>query len=103
MASYNNENYKNDFFNSNGIYFNSTSQTTSTTLDEKYLQKSGRTINGSLDFKTNLILPIGNIGTLINDLQENIDFKKKTYRLKQMLLYLQIMSYLQATQKNKMF
>ena len=36
MASYNNANYKNDFFDLNGIYFNSTSQTTSTTLDEKY-------------------------------------------------------------------
>ena len=39
MASYNNANYKNDFFDLNGIYFNSTTQTTSqTTLDEKYLQ-----------------------------------------------------------------
>jgi hypothetical protein len=38
MASYNNTNYTNDFFDLNGIYFNSTSQTTSTTLDKKYLQ-----------------------------------------------------------------
>jgi hypothetical protein len=76
MASYNNKNYTNDFFDLNRIYFNSTSQTTSTTLDEKYLQKSGGTMNGSLDIKTNLILPIGNIGTLINDLKENIDLKQ---------------------------
>ena len=77
MASYNNANYKNDFFDLNGIYFNSTTQTTSqTTLDEKYLQKSGGTINGSLDIKTNLTLPIGDIGTLINDLQEDIDLKQ---------------------------
>jgi hypothetical protein len=76
MASYNNANYKNDFFNLNGLYFNSTIQTNSTTLDEKYLQKSGGTINGSLDIKTNLTLPIGDIGTLINDLQEDIDLKQ---------------------------
>ena len=76
MASYNNPNYKNDFFDLNGIYFNSTSQTTSTTLDEKYLQKSGGTINGSLDIKTYLKLPIGDIRTLINDLQEDIDLKQ---------------------------
>jgi hypothetical protein len=72
MASYNNGNYKNDFFNLNGIYFNSTSQTNSATLNEEYLKTSGGTINGSLNIKTNLILPIGNIGTSINDLEENI-------------------------------
>ena len=65
MAFYNNANYKNDFFDSNGMYFNSASQSTSTTLDEKYLQKSGGTINGSLNIKTNLTLTIGDIGTLI--------------------------------------
>ena len=73
MASYSNTNYTNDIFNLNWIYFNST---TSTTLDEKYLQKSGGTINGSLDIKTNLTLPIGDIGTLINDLQEDIKTKQ---------------------------
>jgi hypothetical protein len=64
------------FYDLNGIYFNSTSQTSSTTLVEKYLQKSGGIINGSLDIKTNLILPIRNIGTLINDLQEDIGLKQ---------------------------
>ena len=76
MTSYNNANYKNDFYDLNGIYFNSTSQTTSTTLDEIFLQKSGGTINGSLDIKTYLTIPIGDIGTLMNDLQEDIDLKQ---------------------------
>jgi hypothetical protein len=35
MASYTNANHKNDFYDLNGIYFNSTSQTTST-LDSKH-------------------------------------------------------------------
>jgi hypothetical protein len=76
MASYNKVNYKNHFYDLNRIFSNSTSQTSSTTLDEKYLQKSGGTINGSLDIKKNLTLPIGDIGTLINNLQEDIDLKQ---------------------------
>ena len=43
MASYNNLNYSNDFFDLTGVYFNSTSQTNSNInideLDIRYLQK----------------------------------------------------------------
>ena len=35
--------------------------------------------NGSLDIKTNLTLPIGDIGTLINDLQEDINLKQNKF------------------------
>ena len=75
MTSYNNTNYSNDFFDLTGIYFNSTSQTSSNInideLDIRYLQKTGGRIsnnfliNGSLDIQTSLTLPIGNIATLI--------------------------------------
>ena len=44
MASYNNTNYINDFFDLTGVYFNSTSQTNSNInideLDIRYLQKN---------------------------------------------------------------
>ena len=83
MASYNNSNYSNDFFDLTGIYFNSTSQTNSNInideLDIRYLQKTGGTIsnnlliNGSLDIQTSLTLPIGNIATLIGSNQLIID------------------------------
>ena len=43
MASYNNTNYSNDFFDLTGVYFNSTSQTHSNInidkLENRYLQK----------------------------------------------------------------
>jgi len=83
MASYNNSNYSNDFFNLSGIYFNSTSQTNSSInineLDIRYLQKTGGTIsnnlliNGSLDIQTSLTLPIGNIATLIGSNELIVD------------------------------
>ena len=83
MASYSNSSYTNDFFDLNGIYFNSTSQTNSNInideLDIRYLQKTGGTIsnnlliNGSVDIQTSLTLPIGNIATLIESKQDLID------------------------------
>jgi len=83
MASYNNSNYSNDFFDLTGVYFNSTSQTNSNInideLDIRYLQKTGGTIsnnlliNGSLDIQTSLTLPIGNIATLIESKQDIIN------------------------------
>ena len=83
MASYNNSNYSNDFFDLTGVYFNSTSQTNSNInideLDIRYLQKTGGTIsnnlliNGSLDIQTSLTLPIGNITTLIESRQDIIN------------------------------
>ena len=80
MASYNNTNYSNDFFALRGVYFNSTSQTSSNInideLDIRYLQKTGGTIsknlliNGSLDIQTSLTLPIDNISNLIESKQD---------------------------------
>ena len=83
MASYNNSNYSNIFFDLTGVYFNSTSQTNSNIniddLDIRYLQKTGGTIsnnlliNGSLDIQTSLTLPIGNISTFIESKQDIIN------------------------------
>jgi len=67
MVSYSSSSYTNDFFDLSGVYFNSTSQSSSSIdideLDTRYLQKTGGSIssnliiNGSLDVKTNITLP----------------------------------------------
>ena len=61
MVSYSSSSYTNDFFDLSGVYFNSTSQSSSSIdideLDTRYLQKTGGSIssnliiNGSLDVK----------------------------------------------------
>ena len=72
MVSYSSSSFTNDFFDLSGVYFNSTSQSSSSIdineLDTRYLQKTGGSIssnliiNGSLDVKTNLTLPgIGDV------------------------------------------
>jgi hypothetical protein len=84
MASYSNSSYTNNFFDLNGIYFNSsTGITTGLTPIESnssiYLLKSGGTIssnlliNGSLDVKSTFTLEtIGNVATKINEKQDLI-------------------------------
>ena len=86
MVSYSNTGYENDFFDVSDVYFNSTTQSsTSSTidldeLDARYLQKTGGTISsnlivsGSVDVKTALTLPtIGNVGLAIQGKQNTIN------------------------------
>jgi len=71
------------FFNLSGVYFNSTSQSSSSIdideLDTRYLQKTGGSIssnliiNGSLDVKTNITLPdIGDVEDAIQGKQDEL-------------------------------
>ena len=85
MVSYSNTSYTNDFFDLSGVYFNSTSQSSSSAvdldeLDKRYLLKSGGDIsnnliiNGSLDVKTNITLPdIGDVEDTIQGKQDEIN------------------------------
>ena len=84
MVSYSNSGYENDFFDVSDVYFNSTTQSsTSSTidldeLDARYLQKTGGTISsnlivsGSVDVKTGMTLPI------IGDVEDAIQGKQAT-------------------------
>jgi len=71
------------FFDLTGVYFNSTSQSSSSIdvdeLDTRYLQKTGGSIssnliiNSSLDVKTNITLPeIGDVEDKIQGKQDTI-------------------------------
>ena len=85
MVSYSDTSYTNDFFDLSGVYFNSTSQSSSSAvdldeLDKRYLLKSGGDIsnnliiNGSLDVKTNISLPeIGDVEDTIQGKQDEIN------------------------------
>ena len=85
MASYSNSSYTNDFFDLNGIYFNSTVGITTRLApiennSSLYLLKTGGTIssnlliNGSLDVKSTFTLDtIGNVATAINEKQDLIN------------------------------
>ena len=85
MVSYSDTSYTNDFFDLSGVYFNSTSQSSSSAvdldeLDKRYLLKSGGDIsnnliiNGSLDVKTNITLPdIGDVEDTIQGKQDEIN------------------------------
>ena len=84
MVSYSSSSYTNDFFDLSGVYFNSTSQSSSSIdideLDTRYLQKTGGSIssnliiNGALDVKTNLTLPeIGDVEDTIQGKQDEIN------------------------------
>ena len=85
MVSYSDTSYTNDFFDLSGVYFNSTSQSSSSAvdldeLDKRYLLKSGGDIsnnliiNGSLDVKTNMTLPdIGDVEDTIQGKQDEIN------------------------------
>ena len=85
MVSYSDTSYTNDFFDLSGVYFNSTSQSSSSAvdldeLDKRYLLKSGGDIsnnliiNGSLDVKTNITLPdIGDVEDTIQGKQSTIE------------------------------
>jgi len=88
MASYSNSTYSNSLYDLNGVYFNSTSQSSGSTssvdldaLDARYLIKSsGGTISnnlivvGSVDVKTSLTLPtIGNVESTIQGKQATIN------------------------------
>ena len=82
MDSYSNTGYENDFFDVSDVYFNSTTQSSSSSavdldeLDARYLLKSGGTVSsnlivsGSVDVKTALTLPI------IGDVEDAIDGKQ---------------------------
>ena len=84
MVSYSSSSYTNEFFDLSGVYFISTSQSSSSAvdldeLDKRYLLKSGGDIssnliiNGSLDVKTNITLPeIGNVEDTIQGKQPTI-------------------------------
>ena len=83
MVSYSSSSYTNDFFDLSGVYFNSTTQSSSSIdideLDTRYLQKTGGSIssnliiNGSLDVKTNITLPdIGDVEDTIQGKQDTI-------------------------------
>jgi len=83
MVSYSSSCYKNDFFDLTGVYFNSTSQSSSSIeideLDTRYLLKTGGSIssnliiNGSFDVKTNITLPkIGDVEDTIQGKQDTI-------------------------------
>jgi hypothetical protein len=85
MVSYSDTSYTNEFFDLSGVYFNSTSQSSSSALDldeldKRYLLKSGGDIsnnliiNGSLDVKTNITLPeIGDVEDTIQGKQDTIN------------------------------
>jgi hypothetical protein len=52
LASYSNTSYTNDFFHLQGVYFNSSNQSTSSLdlaeLYKRYLQKTGGTVSSNL-------------------------------------------------------
>ena len=87
MASYSNSTYSNSLYDLNGVYFNSTRQSSGSSavdldaLDARYLIKSsGGTISnnlivaGSVDIKTSLTLPsIGNVESTIQGKQPTIN------------------------------
>jgi len=84
MVSYSSSSYTNDFFDLSGVYFNSTSQSSSSIdideLDTRYLQKTGGSIssnliiNASLDVKTSITLPsIGDVEDTIQGKQDTIN------------------------------
>ena len=84
MASYSNSSYSNSFYDLTGVYFDSTSHTSSNIdideLDTRYLQKSGGTISnnllvkGSVDIQTSLTIPnIGNVENAIEGKQPTIN------------------------------
>jgi len=84
MVSYSGSSYTNEFFDLSGVYFNSTSQSSSSAvdldeLDKRYLLKSGGDIsnnliiNGSLDVKTNITFAdIGDVEDTIQGKQDTI-------------------------------
>jgi len=85
MVSYSNSGYESDFFDVSGIYFNSTTQSSTSSsdidldeLDARYLLKSGGTlssnliVSGSVDIKTALTLPT------IGDVEGTIEGKQNT-------------------------
>ena len=83
MVSYSSSSYTNDFFYLTGVYFNSTSQSSSSIdideLDTWYLQKTGGSIssnliiNGSLYVKTNITLPdVGDVEDTIQGKQDSL-------------------------------
>ena len=85
MVSYSNTGYENDFFDVSDVYFNSTSQSSTSSsaidldeLDARYLQKTGGTVSsnlivsGSVDVKTGMTLPI------IGDVEDAIQGKQAT-------------------------
>jgi len=86
MVSYSNTGYENDFFDVSDVYFNSTSQSSTSSsaidldeLDARYLLKSGGTVSsnlivsGSVDIKTALTLPtIGNVELAIGNKQDEL-------------------------------
>ena len=85
MVYYSGSSYTNDFFDLSRVFFNSTSQSSSSAvdldeLDARYLLKSGGgisnnlIINGSLDVKTSITLPsIGDVEDRIQGKQEEIN------------------------------
>ena len=82
MVSYTSSSYTTDFFYLSGVYFNSTTQSSGSSsvdldeLDKRYLLKAGGNISnnlvvdGSLDVKTALTLPI------IGDVEDTIQGKQ---------------------------
>ena len=84
MVSYTSSSYTTDFFDLSGVYFNSTTQSSGSSsvdldeLDKRYLLKAGGNISnnlvvdGSLDVKTALTLPI------IGDVEDAIQGKQNT-------------------------
>ena len=84
MVSYTSSSYTTDFFDLSGVYFNSTTQSSGSSsvdldeLDKRYLLKAGGNISnnlvvdGSLDVKTALTLPI------IGNVESTIQGKKNT-------------------------
>ena len=86
MVSYSNTGYENDFFDVSDVYFNSTTQSSTSSsaidldeLDARYLLKSGGTlssnliVSGSVDVKTALTLPtIGNVELAIGNKQDEL-------------------------------
>jgi hypothetical protein len=86
MVSYSNTGYENDFFDVSDVYFNSTTQSSTSSsaidldeLDARYLLKSGGTVSsnlivsGSVDVKTALTLPtIGNVELAIGNNQDEL-------------------------------
>ena len=84
MVSYTSSSYTTDFFDLSGVYFNSTTQSSGSSsvdldeLDKRYLLKAGGNISnnlvvdGSLDVKTALTLPI------IGDVEDAIQGKQAT-------------------------
>ena len=86
MVSYTSSSYTTDFFDLSGVYFNSTTQSSGSSsvdldeLDKRYLLKAGGNISnnlvvdGSLDVKTALTLPIiGNVESTIQGKQNTIN------------------------------